>query len=288
MAARERNKSADGKKKEVEEEVEYERQITPVLQSTLLTLEKISFLRELTVEEVQEHFEDILQLTNQSTCLKEGAVLDYYVSTFWWTKEMKFSNEQTSFIMALLQSSIDNISEFGKALIGLRRTTSPDGYPPLLATEQAKAITDYFACSLFQHYSMYEFLFSQSRDKKLLGLERSVEVIDAAEFFAPLDEGMPMDVHQRYLAPRQMESPQKARPEEEEAGGVEETGGHGDNEEKDKEEQEEYTMQEVQEALGELAKEMMGTLQAEFTEKLRLQEETYSARIDRLKSSSSK
>ncbi|KAL2078412.1 hypothetical protein ACEWY4_026097 [Coilia grayii] len=344
MAAKDRSKPVESKKKEVEEEViEYERPVTPVLQWTLLTLEQISFLRDLTVDEVQLRFQDFLQLKKQSTCVKEAVVLDYFVSGFWWTKEMNFSNEQTSFVMALLQSSIDNIiekqmpfvdnfTEFGKTLIDLRRTPSADGYPPLFDTEQAKAITDYFTCSLFQHYSMYEFLFSQSRDKKLLGMERSVEVIGTAEFFAPLEEGMAVDVYQRYLACAQVESPEEVsagaeaqaqagkeagiadwvqggsgcwwegvvvarreeEEEEEETGGAEEQeggGGHGDEEEKankEEEDEEEYSVEEVQEALGEMAKEMMGNLQAEFTEKLRIQEETYTARIDRLKSASSK
>ncbi|XP_031416872.1 ciliary-associated calcium-binding coiled-coil protein 1 [Clupea harengus] len=313
MAARDRIKSAESKKKEVEEVIV----APPVPQWTLLTLGQISILRELTVDEVQLQFEDFLLFKNQQTCLKEAALLDYFVSGFWWTKEMHFSSEQTSFVMALLQSSIDNISEnqmsfvenfteFGKTLIDLRKTPSADGDPPFLDIGQAKAITDYFTSSLFQHYSMYEFLFGQSRDKKLLGMERSIEVIGAAEFVAPLEEGMPVDVFQHYLAPAQTATPKEAvrerREEDVKEEGVEETGGsdeqkgggggggQGDTEEKEarEEDEEEYSVEEVREVLGEMAKEMMGNLQAEFAEKLRIQEETYTARIERLKSVSSK
>ncbi|XP_048089503.1 ciliary-associated calcium-binding coiled-coil protein 1 [Alosa alosa] len=309
MAARDRRKSAESKKKEVEEVIDQENE-EPTIQWALQTLEQISLLRELTVDEVQLKFEDVLQFKNQQTCLKEAALLDYFVSGFWWAKEMNFSSEQTSFVMALLQSSIDNISEkqmsfvdnfteFGKTLIDLRKTPSADGNPPLFDVEQAKSITNYFTSSLFQHYRMYEFLFSQSRDKKLLGMERHIEVIDAAKLFAPLEEGMPVDVFQHYLAPAQPESPEEAakerrgeEEEKEEVGGTDERsegeGERGDTlEEEEEEEEEKYSVEEVREVLREMTKEMMGNLQAEFTEKLRIQEESYTARIERLKSVSS-
>ncbi|XP_076153943.1 ciliary-associated calcium-binding coiled-coil protein 1 isoform X2 [Alosa pseudoharengus] len=310
MAARDRRKSAESKKKEVEEVIDQENE-EPTIQWALQTLEQISLLRELTVDEVQLKFEDVLQFKNQQTCLKEAALLDYFVSGFWWAKEMNFSSEQTSFVMALLQSSIDNISEkqmsfvdnfteFGKTLIDLRKTPSTDGDPPLFDVEQAKSITNYFTSSLFQHYRMYEFLFSQSRDKKLLGMERRIEVIDAAELFAPLEEGMPVDVFQHYLAPAQPESPEEAakerrgeeeEEEKEEVGGTDERsegeGERGDTLEEKEEEEEKYSVEEVREVLREMTKEMMGNLQAEFTEKLRIQEESYTARIERLKSVSS-
>ncbi|KAG5263015.1 hypothetical protein AALO_G00281520 [Alosa alosa] len=310
MAARDRRKSAESKKKEVEEVIDQENE-EPTIQWALQTLEQISLLRELTVDEVQLKFEDVLQFKNQQTCLKEAALLDYFVSGFWWAKEMNFSSEQTSFVMALLQSSIDNISEkqmsfvdnfteFGKTLIDLRKTPSADGNPPLFDVEQAKSITNYFTSSLFQHYRMYEFLFSQSRDKKLLGMERHIEVIDAAKLFAPLEEGMPVDVFQHYLAPAQPESPEEQaakerrgeEEEKEEVGGTDERsegeGERGDTlEEEEEEEEEKYSVEEVREVLREMTKEMMGNLQAEFTEKLRIQEESYTARIERLKSVSS-
>ncbi|XP_041939601.1 ciliary-associated calcium-binding coiled-coil protein 1 isoform X1 [Alosa sapidissima] len=311
MAARDRRKSAESKKKEVEEVIDQENE-EPTIQWALQTLEQISLLRELTVDEVQLKFEDVLQFKNQQTCLKEAALLDYFVSGFWWAKEMNFSSEQTSFVMALLQSSIDNISEkqmsfvdnfteFGKTLIDLRKTPSADGNPPLFDVEQAKSITNDFTSSLFQHYRMYEFLFSQSRDKKLLGMERHIEVIDAAKLFAPLEEGMPVDVFQHYLAPAQPESPEEQaakerrgeeeEEEEEKVGGTDERsereGERGDTLEEEEEEEEKYSVEEVREVLREMTKEMMGNLQAEFTEKLRIQEESYTARIERLKSVSS-
>ncbi|XP_062382596.1 ciliary-associated calcium-binding coiled-coil protein 1 isoform X2 [Sardina pilchardus] len=274
MAARDRSKSAESKKKEVEEEVIDRENEEPTIQWGLLTLEQISLLRELTVDEVQLKFEDVLQFKNQQTCLKEAALLDYFVSGFWWAKEMNFSSEQTSFVMALLQSSIDNISEkqmsfvdnfteFGKTLIDLRKAPSADGDPPLFDPEQAKAITSYFTASLFQHHRMYEFLFSQSRDKKLLGMEVAKE--------------------------RQGEEEE----EKKEAGGADDRNegerGRGDaqEEEEEEEEEEKYSVEEVREVLREMTKEMMGNLQAEFTEKLRIQEESYTARIERLKSVSS-
>lgn len=54
-------------------------------------------------------FKDILTFRNQQTCMKDAALLDYFVNGFCWAKEMKFTCQQISFIMALLQHLLDNI-----------------------------------------------------------------------------------------------------------------------------------------------------------------------------------
>ncbi|TRY86863.1 hypothetical protein DNTS_002554, partial [Danionella cerebrum] len=54
-------------------------------------------------------FEDALSFKKHQTCLKEAALLENFVNAFWWAKEMNFTSQQISFIMALLQLLIDNI-----------------------------------------------------------------------------------------------------------------------------------------------------------------------------------
>ncbi|XP_052361522.1 uncharacterized protein LOC127921939 isoform X5 [Oncorhynchus keta] len=49
-----------------------------------------------------------------------------------------------------------------------------------------------------------------------------------------------------------------------------------------------YNVQDVKDVLGDMTKEMLGTLQAEFTEKLRVQEESFSTRLEPLKHSACK
>lgn len=60
---------------------------------------------------------DVLDLKRHKACLKEAALLDYFVAGFWWAKEMTFTCQQISFIMALLQLLLDNIK--GKYLAGV-------------------------------------------------------------------------------------------------------------------------------------------------------------------------
>lgn len=52
---------------------------------------------------------DILGFKNHKTCMKEAALLDYYVCGFWWAKEASFSPTQTSFTMAVLHLLLDNV-----------------------------------------------------------------------------------------------------------------------------------------------------------------------------------
>ena len=60
-------------------------------------------------------FEAIFNLKNQRTCMREAALLDYYVSGFWWAKEANFSSTQLSFTMAVLQMMLDNMrGKYGK------------------------------------------------------------------------------------------------------------------------------------------------------------------------------
>lgn len=60
---------------------------------------------------------DALDLKKHKACVKEAALLDYFVAGFWWAKEMTFTCQQISFIMALLQLLLDNIK--GKYVAGV-------------------------------------------------------------------------------------------------------------------------------------------------------------------------
>ncbi|XP_036427589.1 ciliary-associated calcium-binding coiled-coil protein 1 [Colossoma macropomum] len=265
------------------------------LQWTLLPLDHMNALLDLSVDQVQLRFEDMLGLKKHQTCLNEAALLDYFVAGFWWAKEMNFTCQQISFIMALLQLLLDNIKDkqmpcsenfkvFAKKLLTARKS-SADTVSPLFDSDQIKSITDYFKSSLFQHYRLYQFLFTQPRDEVLLGMERSIEVANSSDFAAPLEEGMPSEVYFRYTAsspatPLAQGLDECLQKNEEEPGESQQAEGH--------ESLEGFSMEDVREVLGEMTKEMLTKLQADFTEKLRLQEETYTSRLDSLKSVASK
>ncbi|KAM9558638.1 ciliary-associated calcium-binding coiled-coil protein 1 isoform 1-T1 [Salvelinus alpinus] len=261
----------------------------------LISHEQINTLLDLTVEQVQLQFEVILGLKNYQTCLKEAALLDYFVSGFWWAREMNYTCQQISFIMALLQLLLDNIrekqmpfvdnlNEFAKLISGTRQSPSPE-VDSLLDAEQAMSITDYLKCSLFQNYQLYEFLLNRPREELLLGKKRTIEVISSADCGAPLEEGMNTEDYLHYMTPvdQQEELTQGQRTSQEEDGeGPGETGLQQEKENKATE-FEGFNVQDVKDVLGDLTKEMLGDLQAEFTEKLRVQEESFSTRLDPLK-----
>ncbi|CAB1427992.1 unnamed protein product [Pleuronectes platessa] len=137
--------------------------------------------------ELEAELKEILGLRNHQTCMREAALLDYFVCGFWWTKEKKFSPTQTSFTTAVLHMLIDNIRvkqmgllenlmEFAKALapacqcwISGGETTS------LLDRKEAKEFINYITISLFQKYRLYELVLTTPREELLVGLERTIE-----------------------------------------------------------------------------------------------------------------
>ncbi|KAL1263997.1 hypothetical protein QQF64_004352 [Cirrhinus molitorella] len=263
----------------------------------LLKQDQLNILLNLPVDQVQLQFEDILNIKNHQTCAKEAALLEYFVNGFWWAKEINFNSQQILFIMALLQQLLDNIRNkqssfadnfkaFTQTVLATRQSSSTEAKASFLfSTDQINAITDYFKTSLFQHYRLYELLFTHRREEQLLKIEKCIEVISPAEFAAPLEEGLPADLYFHYMAPPRVQTPEQAVQESDKEN-VEEPG---------KAELEEspgnhvgFSVEDVREVLGELTQEMLAKLQADFTEKLRVHEETYISRLERLQKGSSK
>ncbi|XP_034425546.1 ciliary-associated calcium-binding coiled-coil protein 1 isoform X2 [Hippoglossus hippoglossus] len=133
--------------------------------------------------ELEAELKEILGLRNHQTCMKEAALLDYYVCGFWWTKEKKFSPAQTSFTTAVLHMLMDNIRgkqmgllenlmEFAKALApACQCWTSGGDTTSLLDRKEAKEFISYVTNSLFQKHRLYELVLTTPREELLMGLE---------------------------------------------------------------------------------------------------------------------
>ncbi|KAM6442616.1 ciliary-associated calcium-binding coiled-coil protein 1 isoform 2-T2 [Liasis olivaceus] len=256
-----------------------------------LSLAEVSIMLEQDVAEVQKSMEEFLNLKHRLTSLKEAALLDYYVSGFWWARGSAFSSVQLGGFLTLLNLLLDNletrhmtleenIQELADAMAGIGQGHSEiSGGFEFFTVEQAKAIISYLTSSLFQHYALYEYLFHSPREELVIGDENVVELVKPANtpFPAPLEEGLPCDIYSKFVAltPEEEDLTKEQEgavlPEEptEDQGAVDPLMG--------------YTVEEVRLVLGQVTNEIISSIQSEICEKLQMQEDIYSARIEQLK-----
>ncbi|XP_031564152.1 ciliary-associated calcium-binding coiled-coil protein 1-like isoform X2 [Actinia tenebrosa] len=198
-----RGKGGNPQEEEVKESLAYK----------VISEDQTNALKELTPRELEAKLAEILNLTNYHISLPEACVLDYYVAGFWFTKEENFNNQQTSAFFTLLKILVENIKdkhmslaeslvEFKRLLVGIGMENCPkSGGLECFDISQAKVITNYFTDSLFQHFKLYEFLFTQEPSEEVITTEVKVEVPPMADipFPPPLDEGMTEDLWREYI-----------------------------------------------------------------------------------------
>ncbi|XP_049995475.1 ciliary-associated calcium-binding coiled-coil protein 1 isoform X2 [Alexandromys fortis] len=234
-----------------------------------------------------------LNFKNLQTCLRDAILLDYYVSGFFWAKEMDFSLDQCSKFMTLLDMLLHNLQTLHMSLedsikwlgevmaeIGPNRSLKNEGLH-VFDVKEANAIIDYLKISLFQHYRLYEFMFYSTREEIVIGTTQTIEVVKPADhpFPAPLEEGISLDIFAAFIEPSpipeterkaldQEKSPLEAQAESETAE-VDPLGG--------------FTIDDVKSALARVTDEVLLNIQNEIKEKLQVQEEAFNARIEKLK-----
>ncbi|XP_067909417.1 ciliary-associated calcium-binding coiled-coil protein 1 isoform X3 [Heterodontus francisci] len=229
---------------------------------------------------------EILQLKQYQFCMKEGALLDYYVSGFLWAQEQNFTMLQISAFMTLLNIILENISEKHLPLLDnlkelkkvmteiVQSSSEMSGGGEFFTVDQAKAIISYMRISLFQHYKLYEFLFHHAPDVEIRSTELEVEVIKSADPFpSPLEESLTWDIYSSYVL---------LQPPEDLVAEVETEEGKDVTETMTDDPLAYYTIDDVKSVLGQVTGEMLKSLQSEINEKLQKQEEAYSARISKL------
>ncbi|XP_050814300.1 ciliary-associated calcium-binding coiled-coil protein 1 isoform X4 [Gopherus flavomarginatus] len=180
-----------GKESRQEEGQEQDPVAREIMAWTFLSLPQISALSEQNIEGVQKKLEEFLNFRQIKTSLKEAVLLDYYVSGFWWAKEMDFTHLQLSGFMAILNFLLenlstkhitleDNIKELGRAMAGIGESHSEkSGGLDFFSVDQAKAVISYLKISLFQHYKLYEYLFHKPREELVLGDEDCLQNLRA-------------------------------------------------------------------------------------------------------------
>ncbi|XP_057213694.1 ciliary-associated calcium-binding coiled-coil protein 1 isoform X2 [Triplophysa rosa] len=284
MSARERSSSRETSQKD---NLQLSEMKMPFSQWELLDHDQLNMMLDVPVDQVQLQFKDILDFKNHQTCVKDAALLDYFVNGFCWAREMNFTCQQISCIMALLQHLLYNIknnqtsfADDFKVFTEIMNVSSPSAETDtsgLFNADQIRSITRYVRISVFQHYRLYEWLFSQQRQKQLFTTEKCIEVVNPVDFVCPLEEGMSADVFFQHVAPPCVQTPEQCIQDCHEQNGEE-----VEREEGEEEDRTGFSVEDVREMLEETTREMLAQLQADFTEKLRAHEETYTSRLERL------
>ncbi|XP_040293267.1 ciliary-associated calcium-binding coiled-coil protein 1 [Bufo bufo] len=167
------------------------------------------------VDEIQRLMEGCLNVEDPEMNLKEAVLVDYYVSGLCWGKDRNFNLQQLSGLMGLLHllmenlqdrrlSLEENILQLTRALTGIGDSMLKDkGKLTVLNVDQAKDIISYFKISLFQHYRLYECMFTVPRDQIVVGAEQIIEIAKPAQapFPVPLEEGIPCEIYSKFLSP---------------------------------------------------------------------------------------
>ncbi|KAK2558549.1 Ciliary-associated calcium-binding coiled-coil protein 1 [Acropora cervicornis] len=240
-SASKRDSATSRNKPQSEEEAEKES-----LAWKVLTEEQTQSMKELTVHELEVKLAEVLLIENYHISLPEACILDYYVAGFWYplsfcieseknfsprfAKEQNFTLQQISAFFTLLKVMLDNIKEkqfslvnniqkFRLLLAGIGvENCSQNGGLECFDVNQAKLITDYFIDSFFQHYKLYQFLFTQEPQEEVVLSELTLEVppLATVPFPPPLDEGMTEEMWREHL----MTPPQAPEVDKQEEGEV--------------------------------------------------------------------
>ncbi|XP_022807450.1 uncharacterized protein C10orf107 homolog isoform X3 [Stylophora pistillata] len=265
----------------------------------VLSEEQTQTLKELTVHELEVKLAELLSIENYHISLPEACVLDYYVAGFWFAKEQNFTLQQISAFFTLLKEMLDNVKEkqfslvdsiqkFKSLLAGIGvENCALNGGLECFDVNQAKLITDYFTDSLFQHYKLYQFLFTQKPQEEVVISELEVEVPPLASipFPPPLDEGMTEEMWREHV----MTPPQSPQPEEQKEGEMDQAGEEAlsDNLAHVKDQAAENILSslepaQVKDILRKVADEVLGNLQAEVEAQLKERETVLAAKIGNL------
>ncbi|KAK3095574.1 hypothetical protein FSP39_016249 [Pinctada imbricata] len=255
----------------------------------ILSAEQSKELLGMQILEMQSKLSEIFSLGNYSTDLQHAATLDYYTAAVWWGKQQNFTEAQLSGFFTVIYTLFDNIKEKHMHLVDnlkeyqiLLKGIEPE-HPDVKSegldffnVVQAKAVSDYIFQSVFQHYRLYEFMFSHTQAEEIIGTDLEIEVAKPASmpFPPPLDEGAEEELFNTYIAT----PPPTPAPEE---GDGKDTKDEGP-EIQDIDAFAELTPQDVQEVIESVTKELLSGLQMDIAAKLREKENNLIQRINKV------
>ncbi|KAK3599412.1 hypothetical protein CHS0354_036428 [Potamilus streckersoni] len=167
----------------------------------------------LPVEGMQSKLKEFFKIENDDTDLKDAAILDYYTAAVWWASQQNYTAQQISAFFTVMytllekikdknMSMVENLREFKKMMVGIGLDDVKDGSIDCFNVTQASKISHYAFTSLFQHYKLYQYMFTKTQAEEIIGTDLQIEVAKAAEvpFPPPLDEGVTEEIYNLYIA----------------------------------------------------------------------------------------
>ncbi|XP_059174653.1 ciliary-associated calcium-binding coiled-coil protein 1-like isoform X2 [Physella acuta] len=247
-------------------------------------------LLKLGVEDIEKQIEKLFELKPELD-LKDAAILDYYVGAAYWAKQQGFDSLQLSGFFTVAHQLLYKIKDEKSSLVGLfkelhhRMIGVGSEYGEMVTglesfnVSHAKQITDYIYSSLFQHFKLYQFMFLKEQLEEVIGCELLVEVPlpSSTPFPPPLDEALMEPIYKEYLLmPIQTEKEQEGiEPPVSPPGEVSLPDNVEDIFAK-------LSPEDVQAIIEEMAQEVLQTLHAGIENKIKIQETTALAKINKI------
>ncbi|KAK7011437.1 ciliary-associated calcium-binding coiled-coil protein 1 isoform X1 [Biomphalaria glabrata] len=176
----------------------------------ILTQVKCEELIKMTVNEIESELAIFFKL-QPATDLKDAAILDYYVGAAYWAKEQGYNVKQFAGFFSICYQLLHKIQEEHCSMVDLFKTYHHKlagigtedklGDLDFFNIEQAKHITDYLQSSIFQHFKLYDFLFTKPQMEEIMSCNLTLEVPLPAKtpYPPPLDEALSESVYKDYL-----------------------------------------------------------------------------------------
>ncbi|CAK8671387.1 ciliary-associated calcium-binding coiled-coil protein 1-like isoform X2 [Clavelina lepadiformis] len=173
-----------------------------------------------TPHELEEKMASILEFDESKVELTQACQLDCYVIAFHWAKDKCFDERQLSGFITLVSNILNNIKEhqmskaenitYLKECFSGVGSENPDVVSiPLyfFKLEHAKLIMQYLLTTIFQHYKLYEYLFTQQQDELIIGSDLCTEVCPemSGPFPPPLQEAIPVETYELFAVQKDTE-----------------------------------------------------------------------------------
>nr|XP_002126324.1 ciliary-associated calcium-binding coiled-coil protein 1-like [Ciona intestinalis] len=172
-----------------------------------------------TPEELEQKMGIVLKFDHHSLELREACQLDVFVISYHWAKEQGFDERQLSGFITLLHHILENVKsnmskagnfQYMKECFSGVGSDNPDLVPiPLyfFKLEHSKLIIKYLISTIFQHYSLYQYLYYQQQDELIIGTDMMLETCPVlnSPYPVPLEEGMPLEMYEEHLIKKESE-----------------------------------------------------------------------------------